>query len=267
MSTPARLALSEDPSIARRPRFLTANWRTALLVTYPVLAMVLVIGMILLLAHEISRADAVAEKDPPAPPPNRASAPPDPAEPAQPAEPGFHIPDAAEMEAAFNPELVTVNEAGTGFGTLVEAETTEYADDNPGMLAEHLQQALTGTCINNLALRTTDNLAVKFWDYCYNSPAAADIADLVAFADQSGAMTVNFAHYPQNGDYTVANLVWQTSDEDTFDALTAAWEDVEMADSLDQVSFAVYGTGAIADRMEYADLDDDSYTPHVAGED
>lgn len=259
MSTTSRSVFAEDPSIARRPRFMSAGWRTGLLLAYPVLAMVLVVGAILLLAYEVSRADAIAE----AKAEERAE---EQQAPAAPPGGGFHIPSADEMEQAFSPELIEVTDAGAGVGTRLEAEATEYAAENPEALAAHLHDVLGSTCINNLYLRTPDNLTVKFWDYCYNAPSAGDIEELVEFAGDTEAMTVKFAHYPRGDGHTLAYLVWQADTESELEKVTGFWDDADAPRSIDRVNLAVYGTGEAAGRVEEADLSPAGLTRLTAGD-
>lgn len=247
MSTPARIVFADDPSIANRSRHLNGRRRTALLVAYPVLVVIVIISAILLGAYESNRAaaiatqearDAAAPKETPPPPPS------------------FHVPSVEEMEVAFDPELVTVDEAGHGMGTRVEATTTAYAEQNPELLAEHLQQVLESTCINNLSLRTSTELGIDFWDYCYNAPAAKDIAALYDIASEPAALSLYFAHYPTSLEYTEANVIWEVGSEKELDELVESWEGTTKPKSVDRAHFSARGVGELDNRSAFARLSD-----------
>lgn len=245
MSTPARIVFADDPSIAHRSRRLNRSRRTALLIAYPVLVVVVIIAAILLGAYESNRAAAISEQEA-----REAAAPKE--TPAPP--PSFHVPSVEEMEVAFNPELVTVDEAGHGMGTRVEATTTAYAEQNPELLAEHLQQVLESTCINNLSLRTSTELGLDFWDYCYNAPAAKDIAALYDVASEPTALSLYFAHYPTSNEYTEANVIWEVGSDKELDTVVKSWEDAKMPKSIDRVNFAARGVGELDNRSAFAKL-------------
>ncbi|WKD57307.1 hypothetical protein CAPI_03745 [Corynebacterium capitovis DSM 44611] len=166
-----------------------------------------------------------------------------PARPAPaPPPPGSEVAAASNVVSSVRDYLISdVETNATLTGVTLTGNTTDQAEADTAELAGHVSRLLQQNCVDNLTLRTQDNLRINVWGYCLHSPSAETLQSYIDVAVDEGADAVSFMFYPGRSTERQVAMTWQSDTEAEAEDIAAGWKDIPQPDDVDSTDFVVYG--------------------------
>ncbi|MEX3504493.1 hypothetical protein [Corynebacterium sp. LK2510] len=136
----------------------------------------------------------------------------------------------ADAESAHTPSGVTL----TGTLTpLAEADTTEVSG--------HIARLLEQNCVDNMTVRTQDNMPISFWGFCYRSMPPEAIKSYVDIALSSGAQNASFQFHPGREFDTQVWMTWVSDSEAQAQKITDSFDEMEFDGGVGRLMLVSYG--------------------------
>ncbi|WP_165164180.1 hypothetical protein [Corynebacterium qintianiae] len=175
----------------------------------------------------------------------------------KPARPFFPVQtDVDNVEASVRPYLITdTASARTASGVTLTGTMTDQAETDVSEFAGHVSRLLEQNCVDNMTVRSQDNVRINLWGYCYHSPGAAEIETYVEAALENSADSVSFSFYPGLPVEHQVALTWFEDTADDADAAMDSWEDIEPVGRIQQVSLSSYDPAAVRQKDVFAEPD------------
>ncbi|WP_291314213.1 hypothetical protein [Corynebacterium sp. UBA2622] len=243
---PETVAPAEAGSTARKKPPLIRRVPGAVFTTaYGALLVGVVVMGVLLASHESDAEQPAARVDRPA-------------RPVLPAETSE-----SNVESSLRPNLIAGAEtARTATGVTVTGTMSQAAEDNTAEFSGHVARLLEQNCIDNMTVRTQDNMRINFWGFCYSSLPPTTVQTYVDKALEEGAQHVSFYFHPGRMYEHSAAITWTEDSEDGAKHVMEGWEDTPLKEGLNRLTMVAYGpeTVHVAYRYENDYVVDDAPT-------
>ncbi|WJY68468.1 hypothetical protein [Corynebacterium auris] len=144
----------------------------------------------------------------------------------------------ASVRAAYIAEPST---ARTPTGVTLTGTVTEQAEADTVEFAGHLSRLLQQNCVDNMTLRTQDNMRINFWGFCYSSLPEQTIQGYIDDALRNGAEHVSFYFHPGRLHEHSVWFTWMEDTQEDLDSLTSTWRQSRRLEGVDRLTFIAYG--------------------------
>ncbi|WP_288831362.1 hypothetical protein [uncultured Corynebacterium sp.] len=146
------------------------------------------------------------------------------------------------VDASVRPYLISdVETARSPTGVTLTGSMTPTAESDTTEFSGHVSRLLQQNCVDNMTVRTQDNLRVNFWGFCYSTLPPATIDSYLAHAMEDGAQEVSFSFTPGRPFERSVGLTWAEDTEDDASRVVDTWEDLPRGQDVDLLYLAAYG--------------------------
>lgn len=164
--------------------------------------------------------------------------------------------------------IADAKSARTATGVTLTGTMTDTAEASLSEFSGHVSRLLEQNCVDNMTVRTQDNLRINLWGYCYSSPGADAIEAYVGEALEGSTDSVTFSFYPGREIERVVEMTWFTDGASAADSVVRGWSDAETIGSTDKLTLTAYDPERVRVHETFAPrLDrDDISTEDVTGD-
>ncbi len=153
--------------------------------------------------------------------------------------------------------LTGVEATTTEQGVIVTARTTPLAEAQPRLLAQQLNTLTQNSCATNIDVRTSENLKINSWGFCFTGMPEDALLKPLAFAQDHGAAAVSVTNHPRFSGAKAATITWMPTTREEYDEVLESWGTLSTQDPLEWIALVVYGAGEMDGYMDYADVKSD----------
>ncbi|WNI12621.1 hypothetical protein RIU96_10465 [Corynebacterium sp. Z-1] len=232
-----------EPQLADAPANEPVDANTRLLRALPAPVFTVAYGAVLigLIAGGIVLADTASSHE---------DAPPSVGKPLRPFNPVETSAD--NVEASVRTYLIAdAATARTSTGVTLTGTMTDTAEASLAEFSGHVSRLLQQNCVDNMTVRTQDNLRINLWGYCYNSPGPAAIESYVTDALAGTTDSVSFYFYPGRPVEHMVAMTWFSNSPAAANSIVDSWDDLEPVEPTDQLVLTAYDPEKVRVQEKY----------------
>lgn len=221
---PAEHDPGEDTGTPRKRPLVQRLPQAAFTTLYGTLLVGVVVGAVLVISHETDAQEPPATVERPLRP--------------------FLPPRTSQdnVGESIRPYLITDAEtARTSTGVTLTGTMTDQAEADTTEFSGHVSRLLQQNCIDNMTLRTQDNMRINFWGFCYNAPPPETLQSFVDTSIDEGAQNVSFYFHPGRIFERSVWITWTEDSEEEAADVVKQWDELKLEPGLDRVYTIVYG--------------------------
>ncbi|SDR84678.1 hypothetical protein [Corynebacterium timonense] len=131
--------------------------------------------------------------------------------------------------------------ARTPTGVTLTGTMTEHAQDDTADFAGHVSRLLQQNCVDNMTVRTQDNMRINFWGFCYSSLPEQTIRSYVDDGLRNGAQDLSFYFHPGRKYEHSVWFTWSETSQEEADAIASRWRQSRRLEGVDRLTLIGYG--------------------------
>ena len=148
--------------------------------------------------------------------------------------------DAANVEASVRPYLIAdAALLPTSTGVTLTGTMTDTAEANVADFAGHVSRLLEQNCVDNMTVRSQDNLRLNLWGFCFTSPGPEAIQAYVTAGLERGADEVTFSFFPGRPAERYASLTWFADSATESEGKNENWDGIGLAGATQHLELRV----------------------------